>query len=160
MLWLLTAASVVAGTPTAPVNSCDLLHADYVAPGKSQYRLRFVMLASPKGVVSDIGLHIFSTDRKAELWYYPDEGSAPRVSLISTTNPTKPGWHSEPDGGARPLGSATLIAMDVDGRIAPDAVNSKSVPPRYVIVPELGSVFKGLNRDYRPAAFVFKSCRP
>lgn len=156
LVWalVLSAASIPHAGP-----SCNILHARYDLAGAPEYHLQFVKLASSKEVISDIGIHIYSTDPKAELWYYLDEGSIPRVSLISTTDPTKPGWHAEPDGGIRPHGSATFIGMNEDGTIAPDAVNSSSSPPRYVIIPELAQVYKGLRINYWPGAFVLKSCR-
>lgn len=157
MVWLIAAVALANVGPAERAKSCKILKADYAAAGKPQYRLKFVKLGSP--AVSDIGLHIFSSDPRAELWYFPDEGSAPRVSLISTTNPTVPGWHPEPDGGVRPHGSATLIAMAADGTIMPNVVTSRSRAPRYVIVPELGQVYKGIGSvAYWPAAFVLKSC--
>ena len=159
MIWLV-AALVLSATPPArhSTQSCDILHAEYDAPATPRFHLRFVRLASSAGVVSDIGLHIFSDDPRAELWYYPDEGSAPRISLISTTDPTATGWHAEPDGGVRPHGTATLIAMRDDATIWPSAPSSQSPPPRYVIVPELGEVYRHIVR-YWPAAFVFRRCQ-
>lgn len=155
MLWLVAAlASLAAATPAA---HCDILHARYQAPGAPAYHLHFVRLASREGVVSDIGIHIFGNDPKAELWYYPDEGSARKISLISTIDPTRHGWHAVPDGGVRPHGSATYIGMHSDGIIDEDAPTSGSQAPAFVIIPELGQVYKNLA-EYPLAAFVLRGC--
>lgn len=159
MIWPLWALVLSAASVAHAAPSCDILHARYDLAGEREYHLQFVKLASSKEVVSDIGIHIYSTDPKAELWYYLDEGSIPRVSLISTTDPTKSGWHGEPDGGIRPHGWATFIGMNDDGRIMPLAPTSHSLPPRYVIVPELAEVYRHIV-PYEPGAFILKSCRP
>ena len=158
MIWLLGAIALsTALSLRHSLQTCDILHVEYVAPGTPSYHLRFVRLASRAGVVSDIGLHIFSDDPRAELWYYPDEGSAPHISLISSTDPTARGWHAEPDGGVRPHGSATLVAMRDDLTIWQTSPSSRSIAPLYLIVPELGEVYKNTAR-YWPAAFVRRGC--
>jgi hypothetical protein len=143
------------GTAAAP---CDILNARYVAAGEPRYRLTVARLASTKEVMSDIALHIEPSSAKGEIWYYLDQGSRPRIWLISTTNPTAKGWQAVPDGGNRPYGSATLIAMTKDGRILDAAPKSTSAAPHFIIVPELAEIYRDVEHGYRPAAFVLAGC--
>ena len=93
--------------------ACDIEHSQYDAPGP-RYDLRFVKLASAKGLANDVGLHLYSSDPKAEVWYFIDEGSAPRVSLISTASQQLAAGMPILTGEVRPMDEQLSNAMNQD----------------------------------------------
>jgi len=142
----------------AATGGCTIASAKYVAVGQPQYRLSFARLGSGSGTMSDVALHVRSGSGGGEAWYYFDRGSARRVALVSTNDPTSPGWKAQPDGGVRPFGSATFIGMSKAGAIADMVPNSSSAAPDFVVIPELAETFRGREYAFRAAAFVLDSC--
>lgn len=137
---------------------CAVLDSEYRAAGQPEYRLAFVKLASSEGVISDVGLHLTAPDPRNDIWYYFDHGSDPRVSLISTFNPTLKGWKANPDGGPRPFGSAQFLGMKEDDSLMVISPNSRSAGLKYIIIPELARIYRGAVPEYRPSAFVLIKC--
>lgn len=149
---------VAAPAVGAGARDCTLRNASYAAP-VSHLRLSFAFVGRPHELVSDLALHIVEPRSKKQFWFYFDQGSAPQVSLISTTDATKPNWSPNPDGGVRPYGTATFIGLRKDGRILFDAPSSKTLAPQYIIIPELAALFKAIRLWGVDAnAFVFTSC--
>jgi hypothetical protein len=139
---------------------CDITRASYIAAGQPDYRLSFARLRSSDGLVTDLGLHVRSASGKVDLWWFFDQGSKPRIWLISTPDPTAADWTvPPPDGGVRVTAALTFIGMMKNGAIMSSSPNSGSPPPDYVIIPEAASLFDGLGeRAYTPAAFVLQGC--
>lgn len=163
--FLIVAACIVAiMMATAPASvakaahGCNVLHARYAAAGESQYTLSFARLALSEQSVSDIGLRIDFKPSGRVLWYYFDQGSAPRVALISTDDFTRSNWRVVPDGGVRPYGSATFIGVGPVGNILQDAPTSSSNAPAAIIIPELAQALNGQEPDYKPSSFKLQSC--
>lgn len=140
-------------------HTCPTIKSSYVAAREAGYRLTFGRLSSRESVIGDVAVHIEAPSKRGEIWYYFDEGSLRRISLISTTDPTRRGWHANPDGGPRPHGTATYIGMDAAGRIAELAPKAASKAPHMIVIPELAEVYRSVNMQYTPAAFVLSGCR-
>jgi hypothetical protein len=160
---LLLTLALAAATPHASMApetsaSCDITRALYVAAGEPQYRLSFERLPHHEGVIGDLALHIRAPSPAGELWYYFDQGTIPRVALISSTDPMVPGWRPDLDGRARPHGDLTYVGLTADGQIAASAPTSRSAPPRFVVIPELAETYLHIEPNYLPAAFVFSGC--
>jgi hypothetical protein len=150
-------ASTTAG-PTSSSHRCALGDATYISP-VSHLRLSFLGIEKRRDLISDIAVHITEPRSHRQFWYYFDEGSAPKVSLISTTDVTARNWRPNPDGGERPYGYATFIGMRKSGEILFDAPSSKSTAPHYVLIPELAGVFKTIRLWGVDAnAFVLTDC--
>jgi hypothetical protein len=122
--------------------------------------MSFPDVAKQNELISDIAVRIRNLKTGQDLaWYYFDEGSAPRISLISTTDVRRSEWSPDPDGGRRPYGSATFIGLREDGHILQTSPSSRSTAPRYIVIPELGQVFKTANfPGLTNNAFVLASC--
>lgn len=158
-------AIAIAAQAHAPGNqqklgSCDITHAAYSAAGQHAYHLSFAKLRVRKELVSDLALHIWSSSKKVDLWWFFDEGSEARIALISTPNPLSKGWTvPPPDGGVRVTGSLTFIGAMRDNKIMDMSPKATSQPPYFVIIPEIAGVFYSRGEHtYLPAAFVFKGC--
>ena len=146
------------GAAPAATTKCSMLDAVYESADDPRFTLTASKLASHSEVVSDIGLHLHSSSPEDESWWYFDEGSARRISLISTLDPTVTGWKAETDGGIRPYGSPAFIGMSIKGAILDSAPQAKSEAPYYIIIPELAEMYRKHPREHRPSAFVFSSC--
>src|SRR4051812_22204866 len=105
-IFLLTAETSAGAV--APWPRCTIGDAVYTMPA-SQLRLSFVGIGKRRDLISDIAVHITEPRSHRQFWYYFDEGSAPKVSLISTTDVTARNWRPNADGGERPYGYATFI---------------------------------------------------
>ena len=143
----------------ATAAQCPYSGATYLTPD-SRFSIRFVKVPRLRGQVSDLGLRVRDEHaRKDVVYYYFDEGSAPRITLISTTNVSLAGWRANPDGGVRPHGAATFIGLDPNGHIDQTAPSSEASAPRFVIIPELGEVLKNSGISFlRNDAFIRTSC--
>lgn len=138
---------------------CPYSNARYLVPG-GRFEMAFYKVRRESGQINDLTLRIRDNrSRKSLVFYYFDQGSAPQIQLISTTDPSVHGWHITPDGGVRPHGTATFLAMDQTGRLEQTAPMSTTSASNYIIVPELGQLLKttGISSS-RNDAFVFASC--
>ena len=147
----------IGAAPAAPTK-CSMLDAVYKSADDPRFILTAARLASHSEVVSDIGIHLRSNSPEDESWWYFDEGSARRISLISTLDPTLAGWKAEPDGGTRIYGSSAFIGMSDKGDIVESAPQANSEAPYYIIIPELAEMYRKHKKEHRPSAFVFSSC--
>lgn len=152
-------ASIVTCPVRAATAGCPYLAARY-RPPSGEISLQFLKIPQSRGQVSDLALRIRDERSGKDVgYYYFDEGSAPKISLISTTNVSVPGWRANPDGGIRPHGPATFIGMSSDGLIEQSPPSSRKTAPRFVIIPELGAVLKGSRISVRRYdAFTLVSC--
>lgn len=146
------------GSSAQAQTKCTIGQSLYESSRNRSYTLSFVSLKPADYQVSDTAIRIESKSNNTVIWYYFDQGAIPRVALISTTNPTKVGWHVEPDG-LRPNGTATFVGMDNQGNILDRAPKFHSLAPKFIVIPELAEVYRNSRHAFRPAAFVFKSCR-
>ena len=137
---------------------CSMLDAVYKSADDPGFTLTAARLASHSEVVSDLGIHLHSNSPEDESWWYFDEGSARRISLISTLDPTVAGWKAEPDGGTRVYGSPAFIGMSIKGNILESAPQANSEAPYYIIIPELAEMYRKHKKEHPPSAFVFSSC--
>src|SRR4051812_48175499 len=91
--------------------------------------------------VSDLALRVRDErSTKDVVYYFFDEGSAPFITLISTTDVRQRGWHIDPDGGIRPHGTASFVGLHTNGRIEQSAPWSGQWAAPIIIIPELGQV--------------------
>jgi hypothetical protein len=141
-LMIMLAAFVPLAAAAAPDGQfCTFERAHYRTP---QMTLSFVGIGGHEDMVSDLAMHVRDRRTGRDIgWYYFDQGSAPRISLISTTDPTVRGWKHDPDDGERPHGSATFLGMNADGSLLQSPPSSRSRATQFVIIPELGEVLKG-----------------
>ena len=159
-LYLALAILGVSISPAASTRSgaaCRLIDTTYVSSSTDRLQISFARLPAAAGALNDLALHLRSRDRSVERWYYFDEGSARRVALISTLDPTGKGWKVSPDG-KRPFGNVTYIGLDGLGDIAEAAPTRTQSPPRYIIIPELAEALRTVAPGYRSSAFRIKGC--
>jgi hypothetical protein len=133
-------------------------HARYKSIKNPSYDLAFSTVADANGLVSDVAIEIRESTSTRKTWYYFDEGSSQRISLISTDNPTAKGWHAVPDGGVRPHGPATYIGMDRLGNISWLSPKSTANAPYFIIIPELADTLRHERVAFNPSAFVLTKC--
>lgn len=148
-------------SPTAvAASACPYSRAHYSTP-TGDLALDFLKISPARGMVSDLALRVRAQrSAKDVAYYYFDQGSAPKITLISTTDVSARGWRVNPDGGIRPHGTATFIGMAADGRLEQTAPTSKTMARRFLIIPELGQVLKASGISVRrDDAFVLASCK-
>ena len=124
----------------AEPRACQQADARYELVGHPEYKLGFIEVRRRSGLVNNVLLHIEQKPGRAEVWYYFDEGARAAVGLISTTAEHPADWAQDPDGGARPAGTATFLGLYKDGRLAEASPQSDSPAVDFIIVPELAAV--------------------
>ena len=156
---VMIALALLLAISAAPADAakCSMLDAVYKSADDPSFTLTVARLASHSEVVSDIGLHLHSNNPEDESWWYFDEGSARRISLIATLDPTVAGWKPEPDGGTRVYGSPTFVGMSANGDIVESVPQANSMAPYYVIIPELADMYRKHKKSTVP---VLSSSRP
>ena len=158
VLYFSLQSAALIGTSAANPHRCAAKNAVYASP-ISGMSLSFIDIGRRRGIISDLAVRILERRTHHEFWYYFDQGSAPKISLISTTGVTGPTWSPGPNGGKPPYGTATFIGLRKSGEILFDAPSSKSAAPDYVIIPELAGVFKTMRLwDVDANAFVLIGC--
>ncbi|MEE3622702.1 hypothetical protein UCD39_01690 [Nitrospirillum sp. BR 11752] len=145
-------------TTLAAEKPCKTINAHYVSASSPLYKLDFVDLKGKEEISSDVGIHIQNGIKGEEIWYFFDQGTTARISLISTTDLTVKDWHSPSDGDPRPHGVAQFIAMDLNGKIPDQPPKADSIAPHYIIIPEFVGGFRFSKSPYSPSAFVFEKC--
>lgn len=145
----------------ASAGQCRYSAAHYSSPDH-RLAVDFIKIHASPGLVSNLAMRVRDESaRRYVAYYYFDEGSAARIALISTTDVSRPGWRADPDGGARPHGTATFIGLSGNGRLEQTAPSSANRAPQFVIIPELGQLLKASGVSIRRNdAFTLTSCRP
>lgn len=157
--WLITPAVAIVAAPAIASSQCTFNQAEYSTPD-SRLNLSFVNIGHRSDITGDLALRISDARTGKNLfWYYFDEGSLPRTTLISTTNVLSANWHPDPDDGDRPYGTAIFVGMNRDGRLLQSAPTSSQRATSYILIPDLAEVFKVARMWGRTnGAFVLKSC--
>jgi hypothetical protein len=140
MLGVLAATTATAGV-TCPI---ERAHYTYSAGiGSADFAVHDTL----DGYVSKVSLHI-NLDRRRDLWFLFDEGSARYVSLISVTNPSTPGWvPPEPDGGDRPMPAQKFFAWSDDLKVWEHPPAPGMAAPRFILIPDLPETLQYGVRD-------------
>jgi hypothetical protein len=129
----LSVASLPAGQP------CRVEDATYTLSADPAFTAGFRSRPPIAGWLTDVFFYVRSAKSGRTYWFMFDEGSARYVTLISTTDVTRPDWRPpSPDGGPRPLGDMTYIAADRQLRFQQREIpKRRDVAPYYVLLPDL-----------------------
>lgn len=97
--------------------------------------------------ITDIAV-MLSTEKNKRMWFLFDGGSSPYINMISTAEVEDPKWTPPPpEEGEHPTGNMTYYALtenlDFDDRLP----SSGNAAPRYIFIPDLYSMLKGLQNS-------------
>jgi hypothetical protein len=129
----LSIASLSAAQP------CRVEDATYTLTADPAFTAGFRSRPPIAGWLTDVFFYVRSARSRRTYWFMFDKGSARHVTLISTTDVTRPDWRPPgADGGIRPLGDMTYIAADRQLRFQQnDIPKGRDMAPYYVLLPDL-----------------------
>jgi len=104
-----------------------------------------------------MALHLEGPESGTSYWFLFDAGSAPVVSLISTTNVLATGWSPPPpDGGSHPLMDMQIYVMDETMKMSAEVPRASDTSPAYLFIPMLTDALRGASSRQWLAPGVFK----
>lgn len=129
----------------AAATPCRVENAQYRLDLGSGFTAGFKKVGHYDGWVSDLALYVRSDATGAKYWFLFDEGAAPRVTLISTTDVETSGWSPpDPDGGERPLSETLYLQADAHDHFAENGPpQGGQVAPDKLLLPDLPAVIRG-----------------
>jgi len=153
-MWKILVA-VLALAP-ACAHACPVEQAHYVMDGQPGVEAGFRPVGRYKGWISDVAFFV-RTPARTDYFLF-DQGSAPYVSLISTTDVTEVGWAPpDPDGGVRPLGGMTYYSLHADRSFYQNVIpKAGEEAPAQIFLPDLAEImwYRGEPRQSVPHAFL------
>lgn len=137
-------------------NQCVLEHARYVLRGEPSVTAHFQDLAPNPDWLTNVAFNIAFAKQGDSFWWLFDEGSAPFLNMISTTDVNKPGWAAPGDDRKQgPLGETHVWFATSHYRLSHELPKPGQTAPQHIFVPDLQELmwYAAQPRRAVPTAF-------
>lgn len=135
--------------------TCPVERAHYGLRGRPDVTAGFTALPKGAGTISNVGFHVDFAREGDHFWWFFDRGSARYLTMISTTDFTKPGWRHVMDTDDGPLHGGPVWFADDRYNLNYDVPALGGAAPRHIFVADLEEAmwYQANRRRGVPTAF-------